>query len=89
MSTFTTPGGKEITTFLDPKTAQLRIKFVDGGELPQELTGIFTSRALADIAIRSYLLRNEDSQVKATVKKEEKKEFIKEMKETLSTNKED
>lgn len=55
MSKFTTPNGKDIDTFIDPKNAHVRIKFCQGGELPSCLEGLFTSVRVADQAIVSYI----------------------------------
>tara|TARA_B110000858_G_scaffold114477_1_gene130843 strand:+ start:25 stop:288 length:264 start_codon:yes stop_codon:yes gene_type:complete len=84
MSEFKTPGGKTIATYVDPTTAHLRIKLVEGGQVPTELSGMYTSMALADLAIRTYLLTNEETQTKAVEKKEAKKKFVKDVLETLS-----
>tara|TARA_B110000977_G_C10926561_1_gene435339 strand:- start:432 stop:695 length:264 start_codon:yes stop_codon:yes gene_type:complete len=84
MSEVKTPAGKVIETFVDPITAHLKVRFADGGVLPEELSGMFTSKALADIAIQMYLLKNETKQTKAVEKKEERKKFVKDMVETLS-----
>lgn len=56
MSKFETPNGKEIATYVEPNSAMFRIKFVQGGELPTDLQGVFTSEKFADRAIKSYLL---------------------------------
>tara|TARA_R110000772_G_scaffold20940_1_gene57953 strand:+ start:1555 stop:1818 length:264 start_codon:yes stop_codon:yes gene_type:complete len=84
MSEFKTPGGKTIATYVDPTTAHLRIKLVEGGQVPTELSGMYTSTALADLAIKTYLLTNEETQTKAVEKKEAKKKFVKDVIETLS-----
>jgi hypothetical protein len=55
MSTFTTAKGKGVATFFDPKVAAYRIKFTEGGELPEVFTGIFTSEKMADMKIVGYL----------------------------------
>jgi hypothetical protein len=55
MKTYTTPNGKEIQIVRDPKTAHIKIQFGSGGELPQELTGFYTSEAFASRAIVGYL----------------------------------
>jgi len=55
MSKFTTEYGKDVATFVCPKTAHYRIKFVQGGELPERLSGLYTSEGLADQAIRHYI----------------------------------
>jgi len=84
MSEFKTPGGKTIATYVDPTTAHLRIKLVEGGQVPTELSGMYTSMALADLAIKTYLITNEETQTKAVEKKEAKKKFVKDVLETLS-----
>lgn len=55
MTSFETPNGKRIELFIDPKTAHVRIKFVPGGELPEELSGLFTSERAASSSIMQYL----------------------------------
>lgn len=60
---FKTRGGKEIVTFIDPISAHVRIKFTSGGELPPELTGLFTSVRTANVAIISYLERNKEVEI--------------------------
>lgn len=55
MATYTTAYGKDITAFIDPKTAHVRIKFVQGGELPASLSGLFTSVRVAEKAILAYI----------------------------------
>lgn len=55
MSKFTTPKGKDVSTYVDPITAHIKIKFDQGGELPAELAGLFTSTMFADRAIVSYI----------------------------------
>lgn len=57
MSKFTTINGKDVATFICPKTSYHRIKFIPGGELPVCLTGVFTSEALADRAIFEYIAK--------------------------------
>lgn len=66
-----TLGGKEINIYTDPVSAHLRIKFTTGGELPTELSGIFTSPARAKAAVESYLR-------KEAIKAEDKKAVAKE-----------
>lgn len=55
MSTFETPNGKQIATFVEANSPMYRIKFTTGGELPSELQGVFTSEKFADRAIKAYL----------------------------------
>jgi hypothetical protein len=55
MNSFVTENGKGIATFIDPKTAHIRIKFLEGGELPAKLEGFFTSTRKAEQAIIEYI----------------------------------
>jgi hypothetical protein len=68
MKTFTTPNGKEIQIFRDRVSAQYKIQFSSGGELPEELTGIFTNELFAETAINKYLEKQETKKVKAETK---------------------
>ena len=67
MAEYTTPNGKVIATYIDPGTAMYRIKFTTGGELPVELSGIFTSSFVAERTIQGYIARVEEAS-KRTVK---------------------
>jgi hypothetical protein len=84
MKTYTTPNGKEIQIVRDPKTAHIKIQFGSGGELPQELSGFYTSEAFASRAIVGYLEGLAKQPVE--VKKEEvtPKEEVVEVKQTKS-----
>jgi len=79
MDTFMTPNGKEIKIVNAPGTGHYKIQFTQGGELPHELTGFYTSSAIAQVAVRNYLLNNKAK----FEKKEENKKFVKELKESL------
>lgn len=68
MSKFTTPNGKDVETFIDPKTAHVRIKFNQGGELPEELSGLFTSERVANQAIAAYISVITDKPKRASTK---------------------
>ena len=68
MKNYTTQNGKEINIVRDKQTPHLKIQFASGGELPQELDGIFTSEVFAKSAIESYLSK----QSKISEKKETK-----------------
>lgn len=50
-----TPGGKEIELIVDNKSALYRFQFRSGGELPQELSGLFTEEKYARQALNRYL----------------------------------
>lgn len=60
MKTFQTHGGKEIQLVRNNKTAQINIQFGSGGELPEDLLGIFTSEREAEIAVNAYLERTRE-----------------------------
>lgn len=53
MKKFVTEKGKEITTY--PEGRNYRIKFTSGGELPEQLSGIFTDQRKVEEAINIYL----------------------------------
>lgn len=73
MSKYKTPAGKTIEVYLCPQMAVRKIKLKEGGKLPVELSGIFTSEQLAYLAIETYLKKNAQKQEKKVeVKKEEK-----------------
>lgn len=55
MKQYITPGGKELTLEYAPNTALIRIKFVGGGELPVNLSGLYTDERQAELAIINYL----------------------------------
>ena len=54
MTPFITPNGKEIEILRDKSTAQYKIQFTTGGELPLELSGIFTNQTYAQTAVNFY-----------------------------------
>jgi hypothetical protein len=77
MTEFFTAGGKELQIITDPQTAHIKVQFKEGGQLPEELSGLFTSKAIAEIAIQSYLLNNTET------KKTKSKKFIDSITKTL------
>lgn len=60
MKSFSTHGEKEIQLVICPKTAHIKAKFSNGGELPPELSGYFTSERQAELAVNMYLDRTKD-----------------------------
>jgi hypothetical protein len=52
---FKTPAGKTITSVREPKNGYWKIQFKEGGELPAELQGFFTTPAVVEKTIRVYL----------------------------------
>ena len=55
---WTTHGTKELQAIIEPGTAHYILQWNSGGELPQELTGRFTSLFMLDIFIQNYLNSN-------------------------------
>jgi len=64
VKSFETLLGKKIELFIDPKTAHIKLKFVPGGELPEELTGLYTSERSAEKDILFYLERVKEKKMK-------------------------
>ena len=64
MEQFVTPNGKPVSTYIIPNTGHVGIKFNQGGELPAELSGAFTSTRLAEIAIKNYIEKQETKKAK-------------------------
>lgn len=76
IKSYETEGGKELQLFVCPTTAHLKFQFGSGGELPEQLSGYYTSEHIADIAARSYLLTTQ--QKKQSKKINEQLEITKE-----------
>lgn len=70
MTIYKTPNGKEIQIYRDKVSAQYKIQFTSGGELPEELTGIFTNETFATTAINKYLEKQETKKTKAESKED-------------------
>ena len=64
MKSFETILGKKIELFIDSKTALIRLKFNPGGELPEELTGLYKSERDAEKDILFYLDRVKEKKTK-------------------------
>ena len=64
MKSFETVLGKKIEQFIDPKTNLIRLKFVPGGELPEELTGLYKSERDVEKSVILYLDRVKDKKTK-------------------------
>jgi len=56
---YETPAGKEIGIFKVANTSLYRIGFLQGGEVPLALSGMFTAPSKAVQAIESYLAKRE------------------------------
>ena len=72
MKTYTTKGGKEINVIRDQGSPHLKIQFATGGQLPEELSGIFTSEVFAESAVESYLENQKNISEKKETKTKEK-----------------
>ena len=48
-------GTKELQAFIQPGTAHYILKYEGGGELPAELSGVYTSIALVDEAVLKFV----------------------------------
>ena len=68
MKTFETPGGKVIQLQIKENSSLIKVSVTTGGELPEELSGLFTSEKEAEKAILQYLDQVKDK--KPTVKKQ-------------------
>lgn len=73
MKTFETPNGKEIAMVICPKTAHIKLQFPTGGELPVNLTGLYTSEtdAIRDILVYIDKLKSKPAPTKKASTKEE------------------
>lgn len=67
MKSFETPAGKTIQLSIKENSSHIKISFGQGGELPEELTGVFTSEVEAEKAVICYLDKVKDK--KPTLKK--------------------
>ena len=76
MTDFVTPNGKEVQVVRDPKTAMFKVQFATGGELPQALSGIFTTERFANVAVTDYI--NSLAKKKEVVEEKEVKKTTKE-----------
>lgn len=64
-----TAGGKKLELVVDSKSALYRFQFNPGGELPLELTGLFTNERYATAALNKYVARMEEKNGPSKVRK--------------------
>jgi len=64
-------GSKELQAFVQPGTAHYILKYEGGGELPAELSGIYTNISLVDEAVLRYFSNHKEDPKKKTVFNEE------------------
>lgn len=55
MQSFETGTGKTVQLIIDQKTAHIRLQFKEGGQLPDELVGLYTSERDATKDVLLYL----------------------------------
>jgi len=76
--TYKTKGAKELEALIHPGTAHYILQWSGGGEVPQELSGMYTSLNLVDTAVLTYLSSLKETKIEQTAKekyyaKQEKK----------------
>tara|TARA_R110000803_G_scaffold81266_1_gene147182 strand:+ start:1030 stop:1230 length:201 start_codon:yes stop_codon:yes gene_type:complete len=57
---YTSAAGKELHLSVDPKSPLLTFKWEGGGEIPQELQGLFTAEEMARKAFNMWRAKKED-----------------------------
>ena len=57
---YKTKGIKELQAFIEPGTSHYRLQWNGGGELPTELSGIYTSMSLVDSAVLTFVHNQPD-----------------------------
>ena len=75
---YKTKGVKEIQTIVKQGTSHYQLQWSDGGQLPAELNGLFTSLNTVDTAVLKYIHTQKEDKVEQTAKekyyaKQEKK----------------
>lgn len=63
-------GVKELQAYIEPGTSHYKVKYEGGGEVPVELSGVYTSISVVDQAVLNFINTHKDE------KKETKKETI-------------
>ena len=57
---YKTKGIKELQAFIEPGTSHYKLQWDGGGELPAELSGIYTSMSLVDSAVLTFVHNQPD-----------------------------
>jgi len=65
---YKTKGVKEIQTYIKPGTSHYELQWSDGGQLPAELNGLFTSLNTVDTVVLKYISEQKEATAKATAK---------------------
>ena len=57
---YKTKGIKELQAFIEPGTSHYKLQWDGGGELPAELSGVYTSMSLVDSAVLTFIHNQPD-----------------------------
>lgn len=57
---YKTKGIKELQAFIEPGTSHYKLQWDGGGELPVELSGVYTSMSLVDSAVLTFVHNQPD-----------------------------
>jgi len=57
---YKTKGIKELQAFIEPGTSHYKLQWDGGGELPAELSGVYTSISLVDSAVLTFVHNQPD-----------------------------
>lgn len=68
---YKTKGIKELQAFIEPGSSHYKLKYDGGGELPHELSGIYTSISLVDQAVFKFINTEKETPKKETKKSSE------------------
>ena len=77
IKSYKTHGKMELQAVVKPNSGHYIFQWNEGGEVPQEISGVYTSLVFMDVAVASYLGRNIpkpeiDERVKAKAKTEKR-----------------
>lgn len=64
-------GVKELQAYIEPGTAHYKIKYEGGGEVPAELSGVYTSINVVDQAVLNFINSEKTTPKKKEVTEEE------------------
>lgn len=67
---YKTKGVKELQAFIEPGTSHYILKYDGGGELPAELSGIYTNISLVDEAVLKYVSNQKEEKKQSKAKED-------------------
>lgn len=67
---YATKGIKKLETYIEPGTSHYILRWAGGGELPEELSGVYTNVSLVDQAVFKYI-SNQKEEKKQSKPKED------------------